>query len=434
MAFTALKGVKTKRKQPRAAARIKRGAKLTEPSWEGWEEMTGEQFHRAKDAARAWYYENFKPQDLYPSVWEWMKEQDYSKEEIKNAKSAPAYVLSITAAIVAKMLLRGMPAYNEKHAQYWESLAGTMGELAPSTQFLKKKIDDAIKEGSNVVKEKKEEEKEKKKVYVPSIQERISEQSKKAAEKIDDWLDGHYKDDVKFNPKGFDVKKHFNEYKVTQAHARKIKDFYQDELAEYRDVLNIPTAGQLKKMDEKEADLWEQLREGYSFATKPYIKEIISALEIVMDACDFVIEQSKVNRKARKPKPKSADKLVAKLKYKKQDDKFNILSFNATDIVGANEVWVFNCKTRKLGKYIAKNIDPLGAGREGTGLSVKGTTITQYNEAESVQKTLRKPEEQLKDFKNAGKVKLRTFLEEIKTTDTKLNGRINPDTVLLRVN
>lgn len=434
MALTALRGVKTKKKQPRATSRIKRGAKLTEPSWEGWEELTGEQFHRAKDAARAWYYENFKPQDLYPSVWVWMKEQDYSKEDIKNAKSAPAHTLSITAAIVAKMLLRGMPAYNEKHAQYWESLPGTMGELAPTTQFLKKRIEAAIKEGSNVVEEKMEEEKEKKNVYVPSIQERITEQAKKAAEKIDAWLEDHYKTDVKFNPKGFDVKKHFNEYKVTQAHARKIKDFYEAELAEYRDVLNIPTAGQLQKMDEKESDLWEQLKEGYSNITKAEVKQIIAALETIMDACDFVIEQSKVNRKTRKPKPKSADKLVAKLKYKKQDDKYNIVSVNPTDIIGANEVWVFNCKTRKLGKYVAKNIDPLGAGREGSGLSVKGTTITQYNEDESVQKTLRKPEDQLKEFKGAGKVKLRKFLEEIKTTDTKLNGRINPDTILLRLN
>ena len=434
MALTALKGVKTKKKQPRAASRIKRGAKLTEPSWDGWEEWDGQTFHRAKDAARAWYYENFKPQDLYPSIWAWMKEQDYSKEDIKNAKSAPAYVLSVTAAIVAKMLLRGMPDYNEKHAQYWESLPGTMGELAPTTQFLKKRIDDAIKEGSGVVEEKKEEEKEKKNVYVPSIQERIFEQAKKASEKIDDWLEDHYKTDVKFDPKGFDVKKHFNEYKVTQAHARKIKDFYQDELAEYRDVLNIPTAGQLKKMDEKNADLWEQLKEGYSNITKAEVKQIVTALETVMDACDFVIEQSKANRKARKPKPKSADKLVAKLKYKKQEDKFNIVSVNPVDIIGANEVWVFNCKTRKLGKYVAKNIDPLGAGREGSGLSVKGTTITQFNEAESIQKTLRKPEEQLKEFKGAGKVKLRKFLEDIKTTDTKLNGRVNPDTIVLRIN
>jgi hypothetical protein len=100
--------------------------------------------------------------------------------------------------------------------------------------------------------------------------------------------------------------------------------------------------------------------------------------------------------------------------------------------VGASELWVFNVKTRKLGKYVAANIDPKGMAREGTGLSIKGTTIEGFDENLSVQKTLRKPEEQLKDFKAAGKVKLRKYLEEIATTETKLNGRINIDTVILK--
>ena len=95
---------------------------------------------------------------------------------------------------------------------------------------------------------------------------------------------------------------------------------------------------------------------------------------------------------------------------------------------------ILNNKTRKIGKYIASNIDPLGAKREGTGLSVKGTTIQGFDEKLSIQKTLRKPVDQLKEFKEAGKVKLRKFLDDIPTTDTKLNGRINPDTILLRVN
>ena len=69
----------------------------------------------------------------------------------------------------------------------------------------------------------------------------------------------------------------------------------------------------------------------------------------------------------------------------------------------------------------------------GTGLQVKGTTILGFDENLSIQKTLRKPAEQLKDFKASGKVKLRKFLEDINTTDTKLNGRCNPDTVLLKV-
>ena len=72
--------------------------------------------------------------------------------------------------------------------------------------------------------------------------------------------------------------------------------------------------------------------------------------------------------------------------------------------------------------------------RDGSGLTVKGTSILGFDENLSIQKTLRKPEDQIKEFKDSGKVKLRKFLDDIKTTDTKLNGRCNPETVLLKVN
>ena len=101
-----------------------------------------------------------------------------------------------------------------------------------------------------------------------------------------------------------------------------------------------------------------------------------------------------------------------------------LVSINPVDIIGAKELWVFNTKTRKLGRYIAEEYKDLG---------VKGTSITGYNETTSIQKTLRKPEEKLKEFKAAGKVQLRKFLDEINATDTMMNGRLNEETILLRI-
>ena len=66
-------------------------------------------------------------------------------------------------------------------------------------------------------------------------------------------------------------------------------------------------------------------------------------------------------------------------------------------------------------------------------MSVKGTSIINFDENKSVQKTLRKPEEQLKEFKASGKVQLRKFLDDIKAVDIKLNGRMNEEIVLLKV-
>ena len=82
-------------------------------------------------------------------------------------------------------------------------------------------------------------------------------------------------------------------------------------------------------------------------------------------------------------------------------------------------------QTRKLYKYIADSLTgPLG---------VKGTSIINFDTTKSVGKTLRKPEEKLKEFAKATKVQLRKFLDEIKATETVGNGRMNSDMVLLKV-
>lgn len=425
---------KPKKKVVRGAPRIKRGAKLASPSWEGWEEWTGEQIHRHREFCRSFYYENFKPADLYLSVYKWMTESgDYTKEQVKQAKAAPTSSLSVTAGIVAHTLLDGAPDYNEKENAYWESLPGTMGSKTPMSEFLKKRIKNAIETGSKVVEIKKVEEKEKANVYVPTIQERIRDQAFKQTEAIDDWLEDWIANPKTFDPKGFDFKKHFQEFSVSQVHARKIKSFYETVLDDYKELERMPTAGQLKKMSEFDQDQWAQLKEGYSHIKKADIKTYTTAIEGLMQALDFVIDTAKATRAPRKSKPKSATKLVEKLKFLKIDEKYKLASISPEQIIGANELWVFNIKTRKLGKYVAENPDPTGQGRTGSGLQVKGTTIIGFNESESIQKTLRKPEQQLKEFKDAGKVKLRKFLEDIPTTDTKLNGRCNPETVLLKV-
>ena len=134
--------------------------------------------------------------------------------------------------------------------------------------------------------------------------------------------------------------------------------------------------------------------------------------------------EAKVNRAPRAKKPTDKVKVVSKLKYLKQDEKLKLVSINPIDIIGSKELWVFNTKTRKIGKYVAG---------EFAELSVKGTTIVGFDENKSIQKTLRKPEEQLKEFKAAGKVALRKFLDDIKAVDIKLNGRINEETILLKI-
>jgi hypothetical protein len=138
----------------------------------------------------------------------------------------------------------------------------------------------------------------------------------------------------------------------------------------------------------------------------------------------MLAQEAKVNRAPRAKKSVPAEKLIAKLKFMKSNEPLKLVSINPTDIIGAGELWTYNTKSRKLGKYVAAEFNTLG---------VKGTTITGFDEFKSIQKTLRKPEEKLKEFKAAGKIALRKFLDDINATDTKMNGRINEEIILLKV-
>ena len=88
-------------------------------------------------------------------------------------------------------------------------------------------------------------------------------------------------------------------------------------------------------------------------------------------------------------------------------------------------MYVYNIKTRKFGQYIALN---------SSGFAVKGTTVTNFTD-KSTQKTLRKPAEQLKVFKDLNTQKrMQTWFEkEVKTTEVALNGRFNEEVVILKV-
>ena len=279
-------------------------------------------------------------------------------------------------------------------------------------------------EGAKVVEEKKAEEKSKKNIYVPSIQERIRDQAIEACDAIEEWLDGFITNKKDFDPKGFNFTSHFAKYKVSQAHARKIKGLYSGELEEARLIQKLPTPGEINRCkDEREADMMLQLREAYGHLTKQDAKNYLTALETLHGACDVVIDAAKASRKPRAKKAPSKEKLIAKLKYLERDDKLQLVSVNPLEIIDAKEVWVYNTKTRKLGKYVAA---------DHATLQVKGAGLQFYDEKASVQKTLRKPADTLKEFKKAGKVALRKFMDDIKTTDIKLNGRLNSDTIILK--
>jgi len=363
----------------------------------------------------------------------WIKAHYYTHYEVESKEWLTRCKLYIKNKYDKKIVsaINKLPDWKVGGKSHWACAAylieNDFSELVPEGHVtgLNKWILALAEEGEALVEEKKAVDKTKKNVYVPSIQERIAEQAQDACDAIEEWLDGFITDKKKFDPKGFDFTKHFAKMKVTQAHARKIKKYYDNEYKEAQLIQKLPTPGEInREKDPLKSDMLAQLREGYSHLTKKDAKAYLEALETLHGACDLVIDAAKATRKPRKKAPPSKEKMIAKLKYLERDDKLQIVSVNPLELIDSKEVWVYNIKTRKLGKYVAD---------EHATIRVKGTTLLHYNEKSSIQKTLRKPDETLKEFKKASKVKLRKFMDEIKTTDIKLNGRLNADTIILKV-
>jgi len=393
-------GVKIKPKAKKVTSvTIRENAKKDySPKWDTCEDMNTDQFLRHFHSAMSYYRMEFSGKDLKPAVVKWMTNIGCTKEDIAAYKRTKDNRTNITMGAIASCLLRGMPAVREDFNKGRDTTAWLRNEIVQIVEQGKDDIDEAavVEVKSTAVQ--------------PTIQERVRESAMRMTEEIEDAIESFQTDPENFDPKAFKMLNLLKGKEVKAAHARIIKGFYERDLNE------------LLELAGGKAD--DQLREGYSHRSRKQVKNMIVFYQEIAMACDMLAQEAKVNRAPRKTKAVSKEKLVAKLKFMKTNEPLKLVSINPTDIIGAGELWIFNTKTRKLGKYVASEFNTL---------NVKGTTITNFDEFKSVQKTIRKPEDKLKEFKSAGKIALRKFLEDINATDTKMNGRIGEDTILLKV-
>jgi hypothetical protein len=372
------------------------------PSWVGCEAWTETQFLRYFHSSMAYYRMESTGKELKGKVIDWMGKNGYDKKTIQSFKKTKDNRCSLTVGSIAACLLRGM-----------QSTRIDFNNGRDTATWLGKEIAKIIDEGKNDIDEeavKASADADKPAVYTPSIQERVRDAAMAMTEEIEDAYQNFQTDPENFDPKAFKMLNLLKGKGAKAAHARIIREFYARDLAELNELAS--------------GNGCEQLREGYKHRSRKQIKNFIQFLTEIESACTMLMQEAKVNKKPRAKKPTDKSKVVAKLKYMKTNEPMKLVSVNPEDIIGSQELWVYNTKTRKLGKYVAAEFQELG---------VKGTSIIGFDELKSICKTVRKPEEKLKEFKSAGKIALRKFLDEINATDTKMNGRLNEETILLKV-
>jgi hypothetical protein len=237
---------------------------------------------------------------------------------------------------------------------------------------------------------------ENKKYVAPA---RLNEQSVGILAVIEEAIDNR-------NPK-FSIAKFFKERSITEQFVVKVINHYAAEL----EAAN--------KLDQDE-DVTSYIM---------YVSKLISAMKAHAGIKEAPAGKKMTTvRKPRKPRAKKVvppEKKVATLKFLVEDKDLGVKSIKPTDIIGKQQLWVYDTRFNKITVFRAKNEH---------GLDVKGTTILNWDENLSKCKRAGRSAKKIVDnVVSCGKVALRRIHDDIKSANITVSGRIGENMILLRV-
>lgn len=235
----------------------------------------------------------------------------------------------------------------------------------------------------------------------PTIQDRIRAQVTSVLAELDGQVDDAFDGNV---PSADDVAGHILTQNFKGPQLKLVQQYLRKNIAEWYSAYNGED---------------EQLVEGYAYVGKRNFKKIIDTFSEVMDRISQQQTQVKSLR-IRKKKPVDKKKMANKIRFKAEHE--GIKSQQPVDIIGANMVWVYDTKKRRLGYYEAEVKDSL---------FVKGPKI--YGFKNTCEKILRKPEEQLSEVLKLRKNQTVNWMDGIKAKCKPLKGRMTSDILILRI-
>ena len=312
------------------------------------------------------------------------------KRQLKDSRVSP------TLCGVAACLGRGMPPVHEGFNSGRDSAEWVRAEIAKAVKDGKNDADETATEKVVPV------------VKKETIQDRLAEKFSEAMGDIEGAIDDYILEGKE--PKVFHLLSVAN---IAVQYSSKIAELIRPRIAELNELIEGKDS---------------QLTEAYKHLGKREVKAYIKMYEtIINDAMAY--KTSKIATRAKpKRKPVPPERQVKGLKYLKEFAELGLKSINPTEILNMSELWTYNTKTRKLGRFVVSMHGDMSISL----LGVKGSSIIGFDEIKSTCKTLRKPAEKLAELKTQGKPGLRKFMDTIKSVETRLKGRISPDTILLR--
>jgi hypothetical protein len=357
----------------------------SEPEWPV--QPTPETRNSALIGGFSWYNYHYGKRDARELLTEWLAWRGHT-ELAKNFARVSEHLNMLTAGWLARMHMKGLDI-NERELRH---ITDTIEQHITAQRSVKRVVEQAVEE-----------------VKKPNIQDRLRDIMITAAGDLEGMYDELIAADSKLTAdyKPMAVLRGHN---VAPALVREIRDVWINRRTELAAV----AAG-----DDG------QLVEGYGNFSRTQIRNLVKFVDLVVADCDSYVQVKKTERAPRKKKPVSPERVTQRFQYLREFAELKLKSEPVIKLAEATEAWLYDTKKRKLIHVMADS--HVGS------FTVKGTAIIGFDSVQTVQKTLRKPAEQLKEFLAQSVPNARKWFRDLKTTDVKYNGRGSENLVILRV-
>lgn len=357
-----------------------------EPEWHVQPEPTDRISRFAK--AFQWYGYHYGKKDAKDMLCHYLEHAGRNKDA-KLMRGIPDSQIRVTPAWVCRMSLMGL-ILNEHEQSIVDEQIGEMLQSKQEAKREKTQVDADSAVARLTIQD--------------HLREKVSECCGELEGMFDDFVVAGAKMSADFKP--ISLMRGMN---ISPNMVSTVSAVWELRLAEFSEVL-----------EGTDADLVE----GYSHLSKIQLRQCVKFCETVINDCNSYVQLKKVERKPRAKKAVSPEKLSRKFKFLKEFEELGLKSEPATRLVNATEAWLYDTAKRKL-------IHVMSDSHIGT-FTVKGSAIAGFDTLTTVQKTLRKPAEQIKAVMSGGKPAMRKEFSAIKATETKFNGRGNENLIILK--
>ena len=343
--------------------------------------------YRASRLSKAfsWYNYFYGKKDARDMIVNYLEAHD-RKGDVRLLKGIPDSAIRLTTGWLCRMSMVGLELHDAEQLK----LQNQLREILDSKQ---NEVAEVTEEPA---------------VAKPNIQDRLREKASECNGELDGMFDEFMLSGAKLTAdfKPVAIMRGLN---VAPQMISQIADNWKRKLIEFEAVVEGKDA---------------QLVEAYSYLSKIQLRNVIKFCEAVVNDCGAYVQIKKVERKPRKVRAVPPEKRAAKFKMQAEFAELKLKSQPAASLVDKAEAWLYDSKKRKLIHLVADS--------HTQAFTVKNNSVIGFSTVETVQKTLRKPAEQLKGIVGAGKPAARKAFKDIKATETAWNARGTENLIILK--